>query len=138
MPAALLGRVLVVAGVVVLVLSPTAAVVTAGRDAVGQEREPCAVDRADDVVAGGRRLAGDPPGRPAEHVLRAARPGSADLGGQDRATNLTLAAWYSGLPISLASCIGRENSSRVGIVPVVAAAGMASRGAVSGRKGSVS
>jgi hypothetical protein len=119
MPAALLGRVLVVAGVVVQVLSPAAAVVTAGRDAVGQEREPRAVDRADDV-AGGRRLAGDPPARPAEHVLRAARPGSADLGGQDRATNRTLAAWYSGLPISLTSCIGRENSSRVGIVPVVA------------------
>jgi len=90
MPAALLGRVLAVAGVVVLVLSPAAAVATAGRDAIGQEREPCAVDRADDVV-GGRRLAGDPPVWPAEHLLRAARPGSADLGGQDRTTNLTLA-----------------------------------------------
>jgi hypothetical protein len=91
MPAALLGRVLALAGVVVLVLSPAAAVATAGRDAIGQEREPCAVDRADDDAVGGRRLAGDPPAWPAEHVLRAARPGSADLGGQDRAANLTLA-----------------------------------------------
>jgi hypothetical protein len=56
MPAALLGRVLAVAGVVILVLSPAAALATAGRDAIGQEREPYAVDRADDVV-GSRRLA---------------------------------------------------------------------------------
>jgi hypothetical protein len=91
MPAAPVGRVLAVAGAGVLVLSPAAAVATAGRDAAGQEREPRAVDRADDIAVGGRRLAGDPPAWPAEHVLRAARPGSADLGGQDRATNLTLA-----------------------------------------------
>jgi hypothetical protein len=60
MPAALLGRVLAVAGVVILVLSPAAAVATAGRDAIGQEREPYAVDRADDDAAaavGGRHLA---------------------------------------------------------------------------------
>ena len=82
MPAALLGRVLAVAGVVVLVLSPAATVATvatAGRDAIGQEREPCAVDRADDIVVSGRRLAGDPPAWPAEQVgiVPAVWPGSA-------------------------------------------------------------
>ena len=85
MPAALLGRVLAVAGVVVLVLSPAATVATvatAGRDAIGQEREPCAVDRADGLpislsrcigreklVAGGYR------------ARRLARFGVADQGG---------------------------------------------------------
>jgi hypothetical protein len=57
--AALLGLVFAIASVV-LVLSPAAVVTAAGRDAVGQEREPCVVDRAEDVVVGGRCPAGDP------------------------------------------------------------------------------
>ncbi len=43
---------LALAAVVTLVPSPAAAAVLAWLDAVGQEREPCVVDRADDLVVG--------------------------------------------------------------------------------------
>ena len=55
----LLRLVLAVVGAVVVVLSPAAVVAAARRDAVGQEREPCVVDRAEEVVVADRRVVGD-------------------------------------------------------------------------------
>ena len=61
-----------VAGVVVVV--PAAVVAAARRDAVRQEREPCVVDCADDLVVGVRCLVGDPAVRPADDFLRTLGP----------------------------------------------------------------
>jgi hypothetical protein len=46
-----------------------AVVAAAGRDAVGQEREPRTFDRADDFVVGGCRFVGDPAVWPADDFL---------------------------------------------------------------------
>jgi len=63
-----------VAGVVVVVPSSAAVVAAARRDAVRQEREPCVVDCADDLVVGIRCLVGDPAVRPADDFLRTLGP----------------------------------------------------------------
>jgi hypothetical protein len=90
-----------VAGVVVVVPSSAAVVAAARRDAVRQEREPCVVDCADDLVVGVRCLVGDPAVRPADDF-------SGRSGPRGRTTNICSACL---LGLAFVSWIERNASN---------------------------
>ena len=114
MPAALAGRVLAVAGAGVLVLSPPPPLsgMLPGRNgsralSIAPTTSPWAAAVSPVIRQ---------PGQPG--TLSGRLGPAAHLGGQDRATNLTLAGQYSGLPISLTVALGaRTRRGRVSCLP---------------------